>query len=236
MQVRQNGDINITIDMQAIEFQPWPKTPRLFRDMTITEKLDGTNAAVVVVLSDQPLDPDGPDPDYLRSIGAVAAVQFDNAVYLVGAQSRNRLIFPGDDNYGFAAWVKDNAFGLAVNLGVGIHYGEWWGSGIQRGYDFTKGQKVFSLFNVNRYEAIVRNNAYAEGESWVPGLRVVPTLYSGPFSEDAIRETLLSLENNGSTAAPGYSKPEGIIVFHSASRNVYKVLLEQDEKPKGAVA
>lgn len=29
-----------------IEFKAWPKIPRLFRDVIITEKIDGTNAAI----------------------------------------------------------------------------------------------------------------------------------------------------------------------------------------------
>ena len=29
-----------------IEFKEWPKTPRLLRNITITEKIDGTNAAI----------------------------------------------------------------------------------------------------------------------------------------------------------------------------------------------
>ena len=28
----------------SIDFEPWPKTPRLRRDCVITEKIDGTNA------------------------------------------------------------------------------------------------------------------------------------------------------------------------------------------------
>jgi hypothetical protein len=32
----------------VIEFQGWPKTPRLFRDMIVTEKIDGTNSAVII--------------------------------------------------------------------------------------------------------------------------------------------------------------------------------------------
>lgn len=30
----------------TLEFQPWPKIARLNRDIVITEKIDGTNAAV----------------------------------------------------------------------------------------------------------------------------------------------------------------------------------------------
>jgi hypothetical protein len=43
-----------------------------------------------------------------------------------------------------------------------------------------------------------------------------------------------SLIAYGSRAAPGYDKPEGIVVYHTASRSMYKVTLEGDEKPKGS--
>jgi hypothetical protein len=32
------------------EFREWPKTPRLFRTIVVTEKIDGTNAAIHVEL------------------------------------------------------------------------------------------------------------------------------------------------------------------------------------------
>ncbi len=31
------------------------------------------------------------------------------------------------------------------------YFGEWWGSGVQRGYGLQKGDKRFSLFNVSRW-------------------------------------------------------------------------------------
>lgn len=115
-------DLNSTI-----EFKPWPKTPRLFRSILITEKIDGTNAAVIIT-----------------SDGTVAA------------QSRNRLVTPGKltDNYGFARWVEENADELRDVLGTGHHYGEWYGSGIGRNYGLTNGDKRFALFNVNRYQNV----------------------------------------------------------------------------------
>lgn len=48
--------------------------------------------------------------------------------------------------------------------------------------------------------------------------------------------TLATLAITGSTAAPGFMKPEGIVVFHAASRNLYKVTLEKDDAPKGRAA
>lgn len=87
------------------EFEGFGKIPRLYRDIVITEKLDGTNAQILVT-------PDGE----------------------VHAASRNRWITPEKDNYGFARWVEENKDQL-VRLGPGRHFGEWWGQGIQRRYD-----------------------------------------------------------------------------------------------------
>lgn len=211
--------------MSVIEFQAWPKTPRLFRDVTITEKIDGTNAAIHIVH----------DPAY-HELGAFPEGHtIDPATglgYRVGAQSRKRLIFPGDDNFGFAAWVAEHATTLVSILGEGVHYGEWWGSGIQRGYGLTKGEKRFSLFNVHRYGPLVE----VDGVHQLVGLDVVPVLYEGPFDQAAIRTAIWSLRTFGSLAARGFRNPEGVIVYHSASRSVYKVLTENDELPKGVAA
>lgn len=188
----------------TIEFRAWPKTPRLFREIVITEKIDGTNAAVIV-------DEHG----------------------AVGAQSRNRLLSVDNDNYGFARWVVENAGALADALGPGHHYGEWWGSGIQRGYGLTHGEKRFSLFNTKRWATEEGIRALET----VDGLYPVPVLYEGPFSETAIRQALWELAEFGSPATGlEYANPEGIVVFHSSSRQVYKVLLENDDRPKGAAA
>jgi hypothetical protein len=180
-----------------VEFKAWPKTPRLFRDMVITEKIDGTNAAVIVTED-----------------------------FEVAAQSRNRLITPEADNFGFARWVQENGEELARTLGPGRHFGEWWGSGIQRGYGLTKGEKRFSLFNVSRYGAV--------DLSAVPGLSTVPVVYSGPFETESVRGAVETLRVRGSLASPGFDRPEGVIVFHTAAQQVYKVTLENDESPKSA--
>src|SRR5512133_2019075 len=104
------------------EFQSFGKISRLSRDMVITEKIDGTNGCIYI----------GEDGEFL-----------------VG--SRTRWITPECDNHGFARWAYDHKDELVLGLGPGRHYGEWWGSGIQRGYDLPKGEKRFSLFNVHRW-------------------------------------------------------------------------------------
>lgn len=107
------------------DFEKYAKIPRLRGvRMTITEKIDGTNAQIVV-----PESPEEP--------------------LLIG--SRNRWITPGKgtDNYGFAAWVQGKEE-LFRRLGPGRHYGEWWGIGVARGYGLA--ERIFSLFNVYRYK------------------------------------------------------------------------------------
>lgn len=183
------------------EFQPWPKTPRLYRDVVITEKIDGTNAAV--------------------------GVTEDGVVY---AQSRSRIITPDQDNHGFARWVQDNTDALAETLGAGLHFGEWWGSGIQRGYGLSKGEKRFSLFNTKRW-------ADPDTDlSVVPGLGVVPIIYQDVYTEQCVDNALHELRSVGSLASPGFMDPEGICIFHTASRGIFKVTLDNDGLPKSAVA
>lgn len=208
------------------EFKAWPKTPRLFRDITITEKIDGTNAAVQIhklegeVYGDKLM---------------VAEVEQEDGVYGVWAQSRKRLITPQDDNAGFARWVSNQAHHLVPALGPGTHYGEWWGQGIQRNYGMN--HKRFSLFNTSKWNDLFY---LAEDHHWahlrVAGIDVVPVMYEGPFSETAVKLALADLRMNGSIANPDYDNPEGVIVYHHAANSVFKVLLENDEIPKGLVS
>ena len=185
--------------MIEIEFKGFPKIPRLNREIVITEKIDGSNGCVVV-------DANGD----------------------VHAQSRNRFVTLQEDNAGFAKWVHDYKGLLAETLGEGYHYGEWWGSGINRNYGFKGGQseRFFSLFNVARWGGI--------DLSAVDGLDIVPVLYRGDFDTATIEVQLAKLAKNGSYAAQGFMNPEGIVIWHEAARQLFKVTLEHDEKPKGS--
>ena len=152
----------------SIEFKPWPKTPRLLRNITITEKIDGTNAAIGIVPVDREQEATYSDP------AIIDYVMLNGQRFGVYAQSRTRLITPGKDtdNYGFAGWVNSNAAELVRVLGAGLHYGEWWGNGIQRKYGMP--EKWFSLFNTARY---------GELDTGL-NLSVVPVLYEGPNNTD----------------------------------------------------
>jgi hypothetical protein len=227
----------------SIEFQAWPKIARLNRDIVITEKIDGTNAAVVVYewpVPQAPIVPEAIDELGRTSMTNLSGervspkvVHLDDRQFLVGAQSRKRLITPESDNFGFAAWVFENAVELVRLLGPGRHFGEWWGSGIQRGYGLANGDRRFSLFNTSRYgylDTVEPDDTLAN-----LGLDVVPVLYEGPFSEWFINDSLNRLDLTGSVAARGFDKPEGIVIYHTAAGMSFKVTLEGDEKPKGQV-
>ena len=138
--------------------------------------------------------------------------------------SRTRWITPQDDNFGFARWAEENRDEL-LKLGPGRHFGEWWGKGIQRNYSLT--EKRFSLFNVSRWE----------DDELRPGCcHAVPVLYRGDFSQSAWQTALADLAKNGSRAAPGFMKPEGIIVFHVAANIGFKKTIEKDAEPKSLAA
>ncbi|MGW2950767.1 RNA ligase family protein [Streptomyces eurythermus] len=206
------------------EFVEWPKTARLFRDVVVTEKLDGTNSAL-----------------HISRVPEMGAFEFpeslfvlvDDVVYAVTAQSRKRIITPGKttDNFGFAGWVYDNAADLVRILGEGLHFGEWWGKGIQRGYGLE--ERRFSLFNTERYGHLSIDDA-----AYVGGARLssVPVLYSGTFAEAAICQALTDLGDYGSVAAPGFMNPEGICVYHTQTRNVFKVTLDNNDAGKWEAA
>lgn len=214
------------------EFVEWPKTRRLFRDIVVTEKLDGTNSAVHISRVPQMSATELPDETLF--------VLVDEVIYAVTVQSRKRLIWPGKstDNFGFAAWVYDNAADLVRILGEGLHFGEWWGQGIQRGYGLD--ERRFSLFNEARWWAADEDgtsmNSRAEQSDLVGQVDAVPTLYEGPFDETAIKVVLRELDEEGSFAAPGFMNPEGICVYHTQTRNVFKVTLDNQDAGKWEAA
>lgn len=173
-------------------FIEFPKLARLNRECVITEKIDGTNACIYIT---------------------------DEGEFFTG--SRTRWITPVHDNFGFSAWAHAHKDELML-LGPGRHFGEWWGSGIQRGYGLAKGEKRFSLFNTVRWNVL----------NVPPCCSVVPVIRQGLFSTDKVLLALEQLRMHGSLAAPGFTKPEGIVVFHTAANQAFKVTLEKDEQPK----
>lgn len=172
---------------------------------------------------------------YNRSIVVTEKIDGTNAQIYINdtgdrayAGSRNKWISVEDDNYGFARWVADNHDALLA-LGPGHHYGEWWGAGIQRRYGMT--HKKFSLFNTSRWD-----------DGTLPRIKnqeqigVVPVLCQGLITEVDVRAVLAGLKERGSVAAPGFMDPEGIVVYHTPSRNLYKMTLDKNDEHKGVVS
>lgn len=164
-------------------FQPWPKIPRWENEkFFFTEKIDGTNACVIIT----------EDGDLFT-------------------QSRQRIITPEDDNFGFARWAYGNKQEL-LKLEPGYHYGEWWGKGIQRGYG--QQEKRFSLFNTARWGTHNPNTPEC--------CSVVPLI-----EEQTLTDAREFLIQNGSIAAPGFMNPEGVIMFMYATKSYYKEIINK---------
>jgi hypothetical protein len=185
--------------MSETEFESFPSIRRLTRECVVTEKIDGCNVQVVF-------------PE-------------DGSATLVG--SRNRWITPGKttDQFGFAQWVKDHEEELRTGLGLGKHYGEWWGASIQRKYGLK--EKRFSLFNVRRWgdDPEIRDPLATPRPACCSA---VPVLWKGVFDTVQIDVVLSELKRNGSVAAPGFMDPEGIVVFHTAASVLFKKTLDGD--------
>lgn len=163
-------------------FKAWPKIPRYKNEkIVVTEKIDGSNAAVIVT-------------------------EWGD----VFAQSRNRILRPesSDDNFGFGKWVEYNKSQL-FHLGIGHHFGEWWGLGIQRRYGMK--EKVFSIFNT-----------YRPKESLPDCVRQVPIL------GDDIEAAVELLKQQGSQAAPGFMNPEGVVIYSTLHKTRYKIIINED--------
>ncbi len=188
-----------------MQFQAFPKIGRLSKLATVTEKIDGTNAAVVIV----------PTGDSDSAQGAATGALATLGGFHIGAQSRTRMLDTSakGDNLGFAKWVLENAPAL-ISLGAGLHFGEWWGAGIQRGYGLT--EKRFSLFNTARWGAHNPNTPSC--------CSVVPVLAKCGLSE--VDDVMSNLKVDGSRASPGYMNPEGIVIYHEGT--YYKKTFEYD--------
>lgn len=200
----------------TFEFQEFDKIARWRRELIITEKLDGTNGQIAWF---QVTTAEG-DAAYADKwcLRVMHGIHGPMALY---AGSRNRWLAPegtpehakGCDNFAFAQFVAKNAEAL-YELGPGRHYGEWYGLGIQRNYGLT--EKRFALFNTSRW-----------ADKRPPCCEVVSVLPSLP---DAAMDLL---SRCGSQHVSGFAKPEGIVIYHTASRTCYKQTFEKDAEGKG---
>lgn len=179
----------------SIEFKAFPKIPRLRHNYVVTEKIDGTNACVIITDDGQ-----------------------------VAAQSRSRLITPEDDNYGFALWTQQNADALREVLKPGYHFGEWWGVGINRNYGLHERRfSLFNVFLANvGYDEQYEMHFDGHGPMVGP-CHVVPVIGWGSdfgiFDAEAMEDWMKKV---GSVAARHYMNPEGFMVWHQRANQYFK--------------
>ncbi len=192
------------------DFVGFPKISRYSRECIITEKIDGTNGQIYLIPIIEESWAERTDKQCLK---------INNFFIFVG--SKSRWITPENDNHGFAKWAYENAEELS-KLGMGRHFGEWWGQGIQRNYGLK--EKRFSLFNVRRW---------GDPEGRPKCCHVVPVINEGLFETQLIENALEILKVGGSLAVPGFLKPEGVVIYHVAGNLLFKKTLEKDEKGKG---
>lgn len=176
-----------------MEFKSFPKIEALHKaKMSITQKLHGTNAQVYIYLNEE-------------------TGQLD-----LMCGSRTRWITPQDDNYGFAKFVHENKEEFIQKLGLGHHFGEWVGEGINSGEGLIERQ--FVLFDWWRYP---------EDKPLPPRTSIVPLLYNGDIDFNKIYETMDDLKSNGSKLVNGFMRVEGIVVDLNGTR--YKKVFNPEE-------
>lgn len=104
-----------------MEFVEYGKTNRLYRDIVITEKIDGSNCVIGI----------------------------DTENRKIWAGSRTKWLNNEQDHFGFHKWVTENCYTLFEDLGPGLHRGEWFGQKMQRKYGMD--HREFALFNTDKW-------------------------------------------------------------------------------------
>ena len=180
----------------------------------ITEKIDGTNGLIEI---------------------------HDSTIDGVKFGSRNRYITFENDNNGFANFFRHytnqlfslpNVIEEEPEYPIRI-YGEWFGCGIQRGYDLK--DKFFMPFSTFYAEKLI--------EHQIPNIIKPSIMYTGKFSQEVV-DTCMQILTNGSLVIPEFKRPEGIVIhfpkynfrlkqtFEGSKwkQNISKT--EHDKKPK----
>jgi len=182
------------------EFKAYPKTPRLEQETyIISEKIDGTNGILHITKC----------PD----TGLSTIIPGSRSKWLLNDGSRSW------DNHGFGQWVADNKEELS-KLPEGIHYGEWYGKGINRNYGLS--DRRFMLFNFHRYANLDVLPSVVELET-VLEEGISPTRLA-----EAVRKHKMDLLTAGSLHVPGFIRTEGLIIRSRLSAKVYKEVWSKD--------
>lgn len=189
-----------------MEFEKFQSLKRMKRGCIITEKIDGTNAQIC-----------------FDAAGDILVGSRKREIWPEGTEGKSK----GCDNAGFAGWAYTNRDILFAFLGEGRHYGEWCGCGIQRKYGLDI--KMFLLFNTSRFGP---HRQEIPKQLVDIGLGAVPVLYQGIFTTDAVDKVMENLKLSGS-ALNSFNNPEGVVVYHTALRNYFKITYDHDSTGKG---
>lgn len=196
-----------------MEFKSFPDIKKLSSALLyITQKIHGTNAHILVV----PIPDDPAEAESWMIGNKYHTVEVNGKYYALFVGSRTRYIVPGDDNYGFAAFVYANEKEIIEKLGVGRHDGEWAGLGINSGEGLS--QKIFVLFD---------HWKYPPERPLPPQCVVVPVLYAGKFDLAEVDKAMEDLKTNGSKLCPGFMRPEGVVNQINGVR--YKKVFDAEE-------
>ena len=218
-----------------MDFKAFPKIEKLDSCfLSITQKIHGTNAQIVVFenfeyFATVPSDIGEKDLETIllqfeyEKYSRTELLKIGNSTrslikgYFLDLKcgSRNRWITPEDDNYGFASFVHKHKEEFIQKLGVGTHFGEWAGPGINSGEGLT--EKTFVLFDYWRYFP----------DSLPPQTVLVPVLHKGEFNIEAVSNCMEVLRREGSKLVPGFMRPEGVVVSFGGVR--YKKVFKPEE-------
>ena len=215
-----------------MEFKPFPKIEKFGKaQMHITQKIHGTNAQVFIFKNTRVL---GTVDTTMTEEQLKASLQYtgtnklelapysDNSFTVIEhftdilCGSRTRWITPEDDNYGFARHVYAHKEEFIEKLGVGQHFGEWAGPGINSGEGLT--EKLFILFD---------HWKYPPERPLPPKTVVVPVLYQGQMDLSVIETVMNDLKTNGSKLVQGFMRPEGVVIQTLGTR--YKKVFDAEE-------
>lgn len=185
----------------------WPRPAEFHAPFLVSEKIDGTHAALDLTR----IDAATAVPD-----GAIT-VTTGGERWMLRAASRLRWLTAERDNFGFRAWACEHAAAL-TRLGPGLHRGEWYGQGIQRGYALT--ERRWALFDAERWSA--PPPGVPEVVEVVPVLARVP----GPRLTEAVETASRTLKGTGSLAVFG-QRAEGLVIASALAPAVrFTVLLD----------
>lgn len=209
--------MNGQMEAPVLETVPeWPRPAEYRSPFLISEKIDGTHAAIDLTrIEEGTAVPDG----------AVTLTSGGDR-WMLRAASRLRWLTAERDNFGFRTWALKHAEAL-TRLGPGLHRGEWYGQGIQRGYGLD--ERRWALFNAERWSA---------PPAGVPEVvEVVPVLarVTGPRLTEAIETASRTLMGTGSLAVLG-QQAEGLVIAAALAPAVrFTVMIDHAKEPASLV-